>query len=186
MSKRIAETLYCDGFEDALVALVHTDKDMPPLALYNYDACLKVLQERDGMDEAEALEFFDFNVLGAWMGDGTPMFVATQEFMLDDLDDIDIDESDVFLKGYEVAVMGAAVRFGMDDMHVIYDYDQCVNLVMARNQLGLEGAMAWFDKNVMQPSRESETYPIFASTSDLRVELDRQAAEERVETAPAI
>ena len=29
------------------------------------------------MSEIEAIEFFEFNMLGAWMGDHTPMFIAT-------------------------------------------------------------------------------------------------------------
>jgi hypothetical protein len=30
----------------------------------------------DGMDETEAIEFFEFNTLGAWMGDLTPIFIT--------------------------------------------------------------------------------------------------------------
>jgi hypothetical protein len=32
--------------------------------------------ERDGMDEDEAEEYFEFNVTGAWVGHGTPVFVS--------------------------------------------------------------------------------------------------------------
>jgi hypothetical protein len=28
-----------------------------------------------GMSEEEAEEFYEFNTIGAWMGDGTPIFV---------------------------------------------------------------------------------------------------------------
>ena len=28
-----------------------------------------------GMDDLEAQEFFAFNTIGCWMGDGTPIFV---------------------------------------------------------------------------------------------------------------
>jgi len=31
--------------------------------------------ERDGMDYDTASEFFHFNTLGAWAGDGTPLFL---------------------------------------------------------------------------------------------------------------
>jgi len=30
---------------------------------------------RDGMTEEEAIEYFEFNVTGAWVGEGTPAFV---------------------------------------------------------------------------------------------------------------
>jgi hypothetical protein len=45
-----------------------------PLAVYSIPKTIKVMKGW-GMDEDEAQEFFDFNTLGAWMGDGTPVFV---------------------------------------------------------------------------------------------------------------
>ncbi len=45
-----------------------------PLAVYSIPAVLAVL-EGWGMSEEEADEYFRFNVLGAWLGDGTPVFV---------------------------------------------------------------------------------------------------------------
>ena len=45
-----------------------------PLAVYSIPLVLQVM-EGWGMDDEEAQEFFEFNTIGAWMGDGTPMFV---------------------------------------------------------------------------------------------------------------
>ena len=45
-----------------------------PLAVYSIPMVLKVM-EGWGMDQEEAEEYFNFNTLGAWMGDGTPMFI---------------------------------------------------------------------------------------------------------------
>jgi hypothetical protein len=39
------------------------------------DKCLKVLIERDDMSYPEAHEFMEFNVVGAYVGDFTPIFV---------------------------------------------------------------------------------------------------------------
>jgi hypothetical protein len=44
-----------------------------PLAIYSIPKVLKVM-EKWGMNEDEAQEYFNFNTLGAWMGDGTPLF----------------------------------------------------------------------------------------------------------------
>jgi hypothetical protein len=44
------------------------------IAVYSTQKVIKVLKEQ-GMDEEEAHEFFEFNVIGSWMGDGTPMFI---------------------------------------------------------------------------------------------------------------
>ncbi len=30
--------------------------------------------ERDGMTDEEAIEFFEFNIKGAYMGEGTPLY----------------------------------------------------------------------------------------------------------------
>jgi hypothetical protein len=37
---------------------------------------LEIMIERDGMTYEEAREYFDFNILGAWMGEFTPIFIT--------------------------------------------------------------------------------------------------------------
>lgn len=72
------EALFADGFDEALVGVVHVF-GRPPLALYDRAKVLAILRDRDGMDEEEAGEFFDFNIAGAWMGEGTPAFADFPE-----------------------------------------------------------------------------------------------------------
>jgi hypothetical protein len=45
-----------------------------PLAVYSISKVLKLMED-SGMSSEEAEEFFSFNTLGAWMGDGTPIFM---------------------------------------------------------------------------------------------------------------
>ena len=45
-----------------------------PLAVYDIEKVLQVL-EKDGMTEEEAIEWYDFNIIGGWVGDGTPIFI---------------------------------------------------------------------------------------------------------------
>jgi len=68
------KALLADGFEDAFigVARVHSK---PPLVAYSCAACVKILMQRDGMTWEEAEEYFNFNVLQAHVGEGTPVFV---------------------------------------------------------------------------------------------------------------
>lgn len=47
---------------------------MPPILCYDYDLVIQHYVE-DGMSEDEAVEFFEYNVLGAWLGDRTPCFI---------------------------------------------------------------------------------------------------------------
>lgn len=65
-------TLYADGFEDAFVGFVYQFNRR--LAVYDWNKCLSVLMERDGMSEWDAIEYMDFNVTCAWMGEYTPVF----------------------------------------------------------------------------------------------------------------
>jgi hypothetical protein len=69
------EALLADGFEAAFCGICRRF-GMEPVAAYDLDHCLLILRTRDGMSEEEAVEFFEFNVIGAWMGDGTPVFLT--------------------------------------------------------------------------------------------------------------
>jgi hypothetical protein len=40
---------------------------------------IEVLMERDGMDDETAMEYIDFNCVGAWMGEKTPIIVMPIE-----------------------------------------------------------------------------------------------------------
>lgn len=67
------EALFADGFEDALIGYCERC-GISPVALYDYDKCISILMKRDGMTETDAVEFFEFNTLGAFVGEATPMF----------------------------------------------------------------------------------------------------------------
>ena len=68
------EALKADGFEDALIGYVEIFHKV--VSLYDYDKCIEILMRRDKMDRDEALEFFEFNVTGAYVGEGTPAFAT--------------------------------------------------------------------------------------------------------------
>jgi hypothetical protein len=71
------ELLAADGFEDALVGVVHQfDRSF---LVYDREKCIQILMDRDGMDRDGAVEFFDFNVAGAWVGPNTPAFLEPWE-----------------------------------------------------------------------------------------------------------
>ena len=66
------KTLLADGFEAAFDGYVYQFNRR--LAVYDYDKCLDVLMERDGMTFEEATEFMDVNVVSAYVGEYTPVF----------------------------------------------------------------------------------------------------------------
>lgn len=64
--------LLIDEFDDALLGLVHRGHEV--FACYSMRGCLDILI-KDGMTEEEAMEHFDYNVLGAIL-EGIPCFLV--------------------------------------------------------------------------------------------------------------
>lgn len=63
-----------DGFDEALVGIAtqHTTH----LAVYDREKCIKLLIQRDKMTREDAEEYFSYNVEGAFVGKGTPVFLT--------------------------------------------------------------------------------------------------------------
>jgi hypothetical protein len=68
------DALWPDGFEVAFMGLSRRC-GQPTLAAFSVKKALRVLMERDGLEDDEAVEFFEFNVVGAWTGPGTPLWI---------------------------------------------------------------------------------------------------------------
>jgi hypothetical protein len=68
------EMLLADGFEDAVLGVAERC-GQPTLVVYDAARCIEILMTRDGMDYDEAEECFQFNTLGAWVGEMTPLFL---------------------------------------------------------------------------------------------------------------
>ena len=66
------EILTADGFDDAIVGLARR----PNLVAVAYDVnkMLEIMVD-GGMTPDEAREYFEFNVVDAWMGDNTPVYI---------------------------------------------------------------------------------------------------------------
>jgi len=64
------ELLLADGFDDAIIGVCSRSMRV----IYDYDLMLEVLED-EGMTEMEAIEHLEFNVLNAWVGDQTPIYM---------------------------------------------------------------------------------------------------------------
>jgi len=62
------------GFDDAFLG-VGQRAGHDDIAVYDFNKCVAILCERDGMNFDDAVEFMYYNVLGAWVGSETPLFV---------------------------------------------------------------------------------------------------------------
>lgn len=69
----MSDTLKADGFDEAVIGIGRQFNKN--LVIYDEDKCIEILMERDGMSEEEAIEFFEFNVVGAYVGEYTPIYV---------------------------------------------------------------------------------------------------------------
>ena len=70
--------LLADGFDKCLIGFGRRC-GKPDIAVYDQEKCIDFLVERDGMTHGEAIEFFEFNVVGSWVGEETPIFVDLKE-----------------------------------------------------------------------------------------------------------
>ena len=79
------EVLLADGFESAFVGIARQFNKC--IAVYDYEKCIKILIERDGMTTDEAEEYFEFNVIGSYVGELTPCFLTCMKFELKSTND---------------------------------------------------------------------------------------------------
>jgi hypothetical protein len=68
------KTLHADGYDAALIG--HTDQGV---AVYSKSAMVAVLLQEDDMTTEDALEWLEFNVWCAYVGEFTPIYVNDLE-----------------------------------------------------------------------------------------------------------
>jgi|TARA_B100001778_G_C18541305_1_gene608437 hypothetical protein len=68
------EAMLADGFDDAILGMC-VQFGAEPLVAYDYEKCIEILIERDNMSRIEAIDFIQFNVIGAYVGLNTPVFI---------------------------------------------------------------------------------------------------------------
>lgn len=62
-----------DGFDDAIIG-VGSRCGQPEIVVYSVEKVIAIL-EAQGLSNEEALEHFEFNIEGAWIGEKTPIWV---------------------------------------------------------------------------------------------------------------
>jgi len=70
-----SDFLQADGFDEAIIGVVFDKVTATTRLAYSIFKCIRILVGRDNMTEEEAIEYFDFNVQGAYMGENTPIWV---------------------------------------------------------------------------------------------------------------
>lgn len=70
--------LILDGYDDCIIGTCERFGFSEVVVAYDYNKVIKKLMD-EGMTDEEAQEFFDFNIIGAWVGDKTPVFIKILE-----------------------------------------------------------------------------------------------------------
>lgn len=70
------ELLVADGFDEAILGVADGwfGRGHHEVVCYDYDRCVEILVAQ-GMSEENALEYLEFNMLGAYTGEFTPVFL---------------------------------------------------------------------------------------------------------------
>lgn len=68
--------LVMDNYDDCIIGIARRFNDT--FVIYDQKKVIEKLM-RDGMSHEEAAEFWEFNQVGAWLGDKTPGFLVTPD-----------------------------------------------------------------------------------------------------------
>ena len=74
LKERDISLLLMDGFDEAFIGFSQRINE-PELAVYDYELMVATLVNRDGMTPEDAEEYIEFNCIGAWVGEQTPVIV---------------------------------------------------------------------------------------------------------------
>lgn len=69
------QTLFADGFDDAIIGLNH--KGGYYRVAYDGKKMVEQLEKTEGWTREEAMEWLQFNTFNAYFGKGTPIYVDT-------------------------------------------------------------------------------------------------------------
>jgi hypothetical protein len=70
-----SKALLADGFDEAILGMC-IQFGQEPVVAYNYNKCIEILKNRDDMSNDEAIEYMEYNVIGAYMGVNSPVFIT--------------------------------------------------------------------------------------------------------------
>lgn len=67
--------LTADGFDSAIIGVIRC-KGRPDVVCYDYEKCVEILISDGSLDRAAAIDYLEFNVTDAYLGEGTPAFLV--------------------------------------------------------------------------------------------------------------
>ena len=72
LKEEYPDVMTMDGYDDAIIGVV--ERIGLEVVCYDLDKVIEILMKQ-GMDEDDAWEWYQFNMVGSWVGDKTPVFL---------------------------------------------------------------------------------------------------------------
>lgn len=69
--------LLADGFNNAVIGLTYRDDEL--VALYSRDKIIQILIDEQEMSYEDAVEYFEYNIEGSYVGRKTPVYYSFYE-----------------------------------------------------------------------------------------------------------
>ena len=66
--------LVADGFDEAIIGYAEPIGMSGPVVIYDRQKVIDILVSQE-MTEEEAIEHFEYNIAGSYMGEGTPIYM---------------------------------------------------------------------------------------------------------------
>ena len=73
LSKASDIALKANGLDDAIIGLTQYG-----LLIYDYDRCIDIFMRDNDWNYTEAVEWMEHNVVGSYMGSGSPIFLINE------------------------------------------------------------------------------------------------------------
>jgi hypothetical protein len=72
MERMMSQRIKADGLDEAIIGQCRVTERV----IYDVTKIVMILMERDGMTSDEALEFYEYNIEGAYVGEMTPIYMG--------------------------------------------------------------------------------------------------------------
>jgi hypothetical protein len=72
LKEEYPDVMTMDGYDDAIIGVV--ERIGLEVVCYDLDKVIEILMKQ-GMNEEDAWEWYQFNMVGSWVGDKTPVFL---------------------------------------------------------------------------------------------------------------
>jgi len=69
------EAIIFDELDEAIIG-VGKQFTGAPVVVYDYDRCIAIFMRDNDWDHEDAIDWMQYNVLGAYLGEGTPIFMT--------------------------------------------------------------------------------------------------------------